>query len=141
MKDVSIPVHQVYASLLGALSYDGQSVPFYQEEPNEVTPDYYVVLQNITSTEDNNDFRFVSEAVATLEIVSKDNMRNTRSHVDQISQSILGLLLPRTLVNRFAAGFQVIIKAASTPGYLHQVDGSIHTNRKILRITNRITEI
>jgi hypothetical protein len=141
MKDTGKAIGQVYTALLGSLSYDGQAVPFYLEEPNEVVPDYYVVLQNITGSDDNNDYRFATETVATLEIVSKDNMRNTRVHVNAISESILQALLPRTLVSRFADGFQVIIKAATSPGYLHQVDGSVHTNRKILRITNRLTEI
>lgn len=134
MKDVGKFIRDTYTSLLN-VTYNGQSVPFYTEIPYETTPENYIYINSVDQTDDNNDQRYVNEVVVTLDVVTKQNMRNNKDAVDAISSSVLQALMGQIVRGEFEIH---IINATS--GYLHEQDGTIHINRKLLRIFNRITQ-
>lgn len=140
MKDIGATIRTVYTSLLGALSYGGQAVPFYTAEPWATTPDFFVVLQNIEQGEENNDQRWVTNATVTLDVITKQNMANSRDAVDDIANQILVALLPNTYVDRETADHQVMIRSVSSPGYIAGQSGSVRIQRKILIIDNHLIQ-
>ena len=140
MKDIGASIKTIYSTLLSGITYNSVAVPLYTEEPFETTPDNYIVLLSTDQNENNNDQRFANEVVQTIDIVTKENMRNSRTAVDAISNSVLQALLPSSFVYREDSDFEIFIISASSPGYIHTQDGSIHINRKLLRIVNRLTQ-
>lgn len=139
MKDTGV-IRSFYSSLLTGITYNSVSVPVYTEEPFATVPDYYIVITSVDQNPDNTDSSWASEVVVTLDVVTKQNMQNSRAAVDSISNSVLNVLLPNSFVVRADSDFQLFIINVSSPGYLHSQDGTIHINRKILRVLNRITE-
>jgi hypothetical protein len=135
MKDIGSTIRTVYTSLL-AVTYNGQSVPFYSGEPYETTPENYIYINSIDQAQDNNDQRYANEVVVTLDVVTKTNMANDKTAVDSISNSVLTAVVGQIVDT---VDFQVHIINA-TSNYLHQQDGTIHINRKLIRIFNRITQ-
>ena len=139
MKDIG-QIRGVYSSLLSAITYNTVSVPVFTEEPFATCPDNYIVLLSTDQTDNSNDTRWSHEVVQTIDIVTKGYMINNRDVVDAIASSVLEALLPDTFVERFSTDFKIHIINASSPGYLHSQDGSIHINRKILRIVNHLIQ-
>jgi hypothetical protein len=140
MKDIGATIRTVYTSLLGAITYAGQAVPFYTAEPFETTPNFFIVLQNIEQSEENNDQRWVSNATVTLDVITKQNMANSRDAVDNIAGQILTALLPNTYVDRSTADHQVMIRSVTSPGYVGSQNGSVRIQRKILIIDNHLIQ-
>jgi hypothetical protein len=140
MKDIGASIRAIYSALLTGITYGGAGVPFYDEEPLVSTPDHYIVLLGITQIPDNNDQHFVSNAIVTLDIVSKANMQISRAAVDNISGQILEILLPQAYVDRTDADFQVMIRDVTSPGYVRAQKGSIHIIRKILNFNNHLIQ-
>lgn len=139
MKDIG-QIRGVYSGLLSAITYNSVSVPVYTEEPFVTCPDNYIVLLSTDQTDKSNDTRWSHEVIQTIDIVTKSNMKNNRDAVDSISYSVLDALLPDSFVERFSTDFKIHIINASSPGYIHTQDGSIHINRKILRIVNHLIQ-
>jgi hypothetical protein len=140
MKDIGASIRSIYSTLLAGITYGGNSVPFYDAEPLVTTPDNYIVLNAMDQSDANNDQRFVSEVIVTLDVVTKANMLNSRAAVDAISNSVLQALLPNQYIDHEDADFQIMITRARSPGYIHTQDGTVHINRKILRIVNRLNQ-
>ena len=140
MRDFGATIRNIYTGLLSGLTYDGQSVVVYGSEPYVTTDDNYVVLTAVDATQKNNDQTFVSEAVVTIDIVTRQNMANDRSVADNISDQILQALLPNSYADQTDSLFRVQIIYAEGAGYLHESDGTISVNRKFLRIFNRIIQ-
>jgi len=138
MKDPAESITNIYAGLLGGLTYGGQAVPFFTSEPWQTVPDYFVTLQNIEMSPENDDARFRSVATVTLDIVTKMTGQNTRTQANAIATQILQALLPGT--GHQDGDFDVWIREASSPGFLHSQKGPVNINRKILNIDNYITE-
>ena len=138
MKDPAATISNIYASLLGALSLGGQPVPFFTEEPWQTTPTNFVTLQNIQILPSNDDARFRSVATVTLDVVTKGTGGNSRAAANAISTLVLQALLPGT--GHQDGDFDLWIREASSPGYLHSQKGPVNINRKILVIDNYITE-
>jgi hypothetical protein len=130
----------VYSGLLSAITYNSVSVPVYTEEPFVTTPDNYIVLSSIDQTDNSNDTRWSHEVFMTIDIVTKGYMINSRSAADSISNSVLEALLPTSFVVRENTDFTIHIINATSPGYIHTQDGSVHINRKILRILNHLIQ-
>jgi site-specific recombinase len=140
VKDIGASIRSLYSSLLAGITYDGKAVPFFTEEPYVTTPGAYMVLLSVDQDSENNDRRFVNNAIVTIDIVTKGNMKNDRSAVDSIANSVLNALLPDTYVDRDTTDFKVMIRSASSPGYIHAMNGTVHVNRKILRINNHLIQ-
>jgi len=130
----------IYETLLTGITYNSVSVPVYTEEPFETTPANYIVLLSTDQNEVSGDTRRSHEVTYTIDIVTKQNMRNSRDAADAIANSVLSVLLPETFVVREDNDFTVHIISASSPGYIYSKDGSIQINRKILRILNHIIQ-
>jgi hypothetical protein len=139
MKDIGASLRTIYGTLLSAITYGGSDVPFYDHEPYVTTPKNYIFFQGYNFGSDNNDQHFVSEGTVTLQVVTKSNMKNDKTACDAIANSVLQALLP--YVDRFDAYFQIEITGAELPGDIHSQDGTVHINRKILNINNRLNQI
>ena len=141
MKDIAASIRAIYSALLGGLSYGGVNVPFYDAEPLVSTPEAYVALLSITQIPTNNDQHFVSDAIVTLDVVTKANMVIDRNAVDNISNQVLEALLPTAYQDQNDGVFQVMVRDASSPGYLRSQIGSVQTVRKILNFNNHLVQI
>lgn len=141
MKDVGAALRTLYSTLLAAVTYGGQPVPFYNEPPLHTTPDNYILLSDINQQPTNNDQHYVSDVQVTLDIVTKANMRIDRDAADAISNTILGVLLPNTNTDRVTADFQIGVRDVTSPGYIRGQNGSVHTVRKILIFNNHINQL
>jgi hypothetical protein len=140
MKDIGASVRAAYATLLSGITYNSKSVVFYDDEPFETVSDYHIVLTSIDQTNAGTLTSWAHDVVVTLDVVTKENMRNSRAAVDAISQLVTQALIGNYHKLVENADFQVHIFGASSPGYLHEQDGTVHINRKILRINNRLTQ-
>lgn len=141
MKDIGASLRTIYGTLLSAITYGGSDVPFYDHEPYVTTPSNYIFFQGYNFGNDNNDQHFVSEGTVTIQVVTKRNMKNDKSACDAIANSVLQALLPQPFVDRFDADFQIQILSAEQPGDIHSQDGTVHINRKILTINNRLNQM
>lgn len=140
MKDTGAAIRTAYNTLLGSITYNGKTVPFYDEEPFETVPDYYIVLTSVDQSDASTFTSWAHEVVVTLDVTTRENMRNSREGVDGISNLVLQALLPNYSQVVDSADFQMFLIRAESPGYLREQDGRIHINRKILRIFHRLTQ-
>jgi hypothetical protein len=138
MKDPTSAIQTIYGTLLAGLTYAGNPVPFYQEEPWSTPPDHFVTLQNIDWTPDNDDTLWRSNATVTLDIVTRTSGRNTREIANAIANQVLQALLPQTDLGD--AEWQLWIREASSIGFIHSKNGPVQINRKILAINNHIIQ-
>jgi hypothetical protein len=138
MKDPAGAISSIYATLLGSLTYASKPVPFFTEEPWSTPPAHFVTLQNIEFSPDNDDARFRSIATVTLDIVTKHSGQNTRAAANDIADQILQALIPNTDLGD--SSWQLWIREASSPGFIHSQNGPANINRKILIINNHIIQ-
>jgi hypothetical protein len=140
LKDTGATIRSIYSGLLAGITYNSVSVPVYTEEPLKTCPDNYIVLLSTDQTDLSNDTRWSHEVFQTIDIVTKANMINSRTAVDSITNSVLEALLPTSFVVREDTNFTVHIINATVPGYIHSQDGSVHINRKIIRVLNHLIQ-
>jgi hypothetical protein len=142
MFDVSNDIRTLYLSILdGNISYNGKNVPVYGNDPFNTTPQNYIIISDIVETQDNNNQKFVTSALVTIDIFSEQYLMRDNSIVDDISNQILTLLIPTTgQLNIGNSTFQIFALSKSSSRYLSLQDGQNYIVRKIITINNSIIQ-
>lgn len=142
MFDVSNDIRTSYLSILdGNISYNGKNVPVYGNDPFNTTPQNYIIISDIIETQDNNNQKFVTSALVTIDIYSEQYLMRDNSIVDDISNQVLTLLIPTTgQLNIGNSIFQIFALSKSSSRYLSLQDGQNYIARKIIIINNSIVQ-
>ena len=140
MKDTG-QIVSVYLGLLSGLTYNGTSVPVYEDEPVETVPDNYVQVTAVTgSPAERNNAAWISEVIVQLDIITRQYKVSNRTVRDEIADDILGIIIPSIGVELNNTDFQITNIELDNSSYLHELDGAYHINRKILSFRNHLIQ-
>lgn len=143
MKDPGYDIRQAYSTALSSLTYGGNSVPCYIDEPLETVPDYFVKVGDIVITPDNqNNQVFSSTANVTIDVVTIQTGIISRDACESISESILEAIIPNPGQCSLAStDFQFVSAWADSLGYIQGNQGDRQVVRKILNINHKIQQV
>lgn len=142
MLDCANSVRTLYlAQLQGILQYNGKNVPVYGQAPFGTTPQYYVIIGDISEVGINTNHSFSNNVEVTIDIFAQQYRVYDNSVVDIISNQILNLLIPDTNVNGFSdVNFEVFPINRSSSTYSPLYDGDNFVARKIITISNLVNQ-
>jgi hypothetical protein len=143
VKDPGNDIRTAYGTALGSLTYGGNSVPVYVDEPLSIVPDYFVKVGNINITPDNqNNQVFSSIATVTLDVVTIQTGIISRDACEDISEQILTAITPNPGVcSLTSTDFQFVSAWAESLGYIQGNQGDRQVVRKILTINHKIQQL
>lgn len=129
--------------MAGQLSYNGISVPVYDEKKRDKQlANLYVVLSTQQETDDNTDTSFTTDSSIDIDITHKTEFEISKDAIDEVSDQILELLLP----NPDGPGWNVSgfliqnIRRSSTISRNFSLTDSQSIIAKIITITSKITQ-
>ena len=142
MLDCSNNIRTAYLTKLnGYITYNNVNVPVYGDDSFDTTPQNYIIISDIIETPDNNNQKFVTNIIVTIDIFSEQYMKRDNSIVDNISSQVLNLLIPNTAVQDIGdIYFQIFPLSRDSSRYLTLQDGNNYVARKILTINNSIIQ-
>lgn len=142
MLDCANSVRTLYiAQLNGNITYNGKNVPVYGQTPFGTTPQYYVVIGDISEVGRNTNHNFGNDVEVTIDIFAQQYRVYDNSVVDNITSQVLNLLIPDTNVNGFSdANFEVYPMSRTSSTYLPLYDGDNFVARKIITINNLVNQ-
>lgn len=138
MKNPAPYIRQQLYSLLSGITYNGATVPVYEEEDGEGVP-YKIFLaeQSISSRDTKNSFNHSFEQV--IEVVGE----GAKKHVDTIGAEVMDRLKPTVYAGGVedSADFQITVNKRASQNYITEQNGAgVTIRRLILRYTFFITE-
>lgn len=140
MKDTG-KIVQIYKALLSGLTYNGTSVPVYEDEPVETTPENYVqIIQVSDSPVERNNTRWIREVTVQLDVITRQYKVSNKTVRDAIAEDILETLITSIGVEIDSTYYQITNVELDNSTYLNELDGAYHVNRKILSIRNHLIE-
>jgi hypothetical protein len=85
-----------YTALDGAITYNGSTIPVYDEEADETGGDYYIVISTIVDADLPNKGKFMNEVEVLIDVVSQNNWRVdlVKQIVDSITAKVLNVIIP-----------------------------------------------
>jgi hypothetical protein len=85
-----------YSALNNQISYNGSTIPVYDEEADETGGDYYIIISTITDADFPNKGKFMNDVEVLIDVVSQNNFRVdlVKSIVDSITAKILNAIIP-----------------------------------------------
>jgi hypothetical protein len=142
MKDCSNSVRTIYVNALnGNISYNGNDVPVYGQDPFRTLPKNYVIISSITEQANNNNHKFQNIVSVDIDIFSEQYRVNDLSVVDNIAGQILNILIPDTAIDGFSdTDFIVYPMSRTNSLYLPLYNGDNYVARKIITINNLVNQ-
>ena len=142
MLDCSNNIRTAYLTKLnGYITYNNVNVPVYGDDSFDTTPQNYIIISDIIETPDNNNQKFVTNTIVTIDIFSEQYMKRDNSIVDNISSQVLNLLIPNTAVQDIGdIYFQIFPLSRDSSRYLTLQDGNNYVARKIITINNLVNQ-
>jgi len=142
MKDSSNSVRTIYVNALnGNLSYNGQNVPVYGQDPFRTLPKNYVIISSITENAANTNNSFQNIVSVDIDIFSEQYRINDPALVDNIAGQILNILIPNPGIIGFSdTDFIVYPLARINSVYLPLQNGDDFVARKIITINNLVNQ-
>lgn len=145
MKDTNRPVRKAFFQLLNkALTFEGAIVPVSDKQTKSYDDNnFYVILDNQTSTPDDTKTSYDEEVTITLDIVTKTDYSATSDIADNIADQIFSLLFPSSIPHLHnlpnQPGFQFINLRKSSDRYLPlQISQTQFSLRRILQFSLRV---
>jgi len=143
MKDPIKFIKSAYFTALdGAISYNGSTIPVYDEEADETGGDYYIIISTIVDADLPNKGKFMNDVEVLIDVVSQNNFRVdlVKAIVDAISQKVLNTILPSINTTSLAgnADFQIVDVRKSGSQHVPILDTG---TKKIVRRLTRFTQI
>jgi len=131
-----------YTALDGAITYNGSTIPVYDEEADETGGDYYIVISTIVDADLPNKGKFMNEVEVLIDVVSQNNWRVdlVKQIVDAITAKVLNTIIPSINTNSLAdnADFQIVDVRKSASQHVPILDTG---TKKIVRRLTRFTQI
>jgi hypothetical protein len=143
MKDPIKFIKDAYFNALdGNITYNGSTIPVYDEEADETGGDYYIIISTITDADLPNKGKFMNDVEVLIDVVSQNNWRVdlVKQIVDSITAKILNEIIPSigttSLIEN--ADFQIVdVRKASTQ-HIPVIDTG---TKKIVRRLTRFTQL
>lgn len=146
MTDPVKPLKEAYISLLsGAVTYNGTTIPVYDEESDPAGNDFYIIVSSVTDTQvQNQKTHFWSELTIIIDVVTRLDNRVTKMKepCDVITGKILDLVLPTVTTHAVScSGFQVLNVVKESSQHLPVLDtGTKKVVRRITRFRQQMVE-
>lgn len=143
MKDPVKFIKGAYFNALdGNITYNGSTIPVYDEEADETGGDYYIIISTITDADLPNKGKFMNDVEVLIDVVSQNNWRVdlVKQIVDSITAKILNEIIPSIGTTSLIedADFQIVdVRKASTQ-HVPVIDTGI---KKIVRRLTRFTQL
>jgi len=146
MKDPVKFIKDAYFNALdGVITYNGSTIPIYDEEADETGGDYYIIISTITDADLPNKGKFMNDVEVLIDVVSQNNWRVdlVKQIVDSITAKILAVIIPSvgstSLIEN--ADFQIVnVRKASTQHVPIIDTGTKKIVRRLTRFTQLIIE-
>lgn len=131
-----------YTALDGAITYNGSTIPVYDEEADETGGDYYIIISTIVDANLPNKGKFMNEVEVLIDVVSQNNFRVdlVKGIVDAITAKVLNVIIPSINTTSLAgnADFQIVDVRKSASQHVPILDTG---TKKIVRRLTRFTQI
>lgn len=109
MKDTSFPLRKAYETALSSITYNSEAVPcYYAELPFDQHPNYYIIFQPTSNTEDSTKQTHDTVSQMQVSIFTKKDLYNSGDACDTIAGSVLNAIMPTPGFNIEVDGFQVM---------------------------------
>lgn len=146
MKDPVKFIKDAYFNALNnAITYNGSTVPVYDEEADETGGDYYIIISTITDADFPNKAKFMNDVEVLIDVVSQNNWRVdlVKQIVDSITSKIMNVIIPSvgntSLLD--SADFQIVdVRKAATQHVPVLDTGTKKIVRRLTRFTQLIIE-
>jgi hypothetical protein len=146
MKDPVKFIKEAYFNALdGVITYNGSTIPVYDEEADETGGDYYIIISTITDADFPNKGKFMNDVEVLIDVVSQNNWRVdlVKQIVDSITAKILNVIIPSVGATSLIenADFQIVdVRKASTQHVPIIDTGTKKIVRRLTRFTQLIIE-
>jgi len=146
MKDPVKFIKEAYFNALdGVITYNGSTIPVYDEEADETGGDYYILISTITDADFPNKGKFMNDVEVLIDVVSQNNWRVdlVKQIVDSITAKILNVIIPSVGATSLIenADFQIVdVRKASTQHVPIIDTGTKKIVRRLTRFTQLIIE-
>lgn len=146
MKDpIKFIKNAYFTALDGAITYNGSTIPVYDEEADETGGDYYIIISTIVDADLPNKAKFMNEVEVLIDVVSQNNWRVdlVKKIVDAITEKILNTIIPSVNVTSLAGNtdFQIIDVRKSASQHVPILDtGTKKIVRRLTRFNQTIIE-
>lgn len=131
-----------FTALENAITYNGSTIPVYDEEADETGGDYYIIISTITDANFANKHKFINDVEIVIDVVSQNNWRVdlVKQIVDAITEKILNVILPSVgstgLVDNI--DFQITDVKKASSQHIPIIDTG---TKKIVRRITRFSQI
>jgi len=142
MKDPGYSIRKAYYDALNTLIViNSQVVPIYDNIPDSANYPY-IQISNVSMTDESTKNNFNSNCVVTIQIYTgTDGTSYSKKDADEISNSVMQILLNRTTRLDGGADFEIVTGILENATYLEtQYDGFFEI-RKIIRIRNIVEQL
>jgi hypothetical protein len=131
-----------FTALNGAITYNGSTIPVYDEEADETGGDYYILISTITDADLPNKGKFMNDVEVLIDVVSQNNFRVdlVKTIVDSITTKILNVIIP-SIGNTSLLGnadFQIVDVRKAASQHIPIIDTG---TKKIVRRLTRFTQL
>lgn len=143
MKDPVKFIKDAYFNALdGMITYNGSTIPVYDEEADETGGDYYILISTITDADLPNKGKFMNDVDVLIDVVSQNNWRVdlVKQIVDSITAKIMAVIIPSIGTTSLIedTDFQIVdVRKASTQ-HVPVIDTG---TKKIVRRLTRFTQL
>jgi hypothetical protein len=131
-----------YTALDGAITYNGSTIPVYDEEADETGGDYYIVISTIVDADLPNKGKFMNEVEVLIDVVSQNNWRVdlVKQIVDSITAKVLNVIIPSISTTGLTdnSDFQIVDVRKGSSQHIPILDTG---TKKIVRRLTRFTQI
>jgi hypothetical protein len=143
MKDpIKFIKNAYFTALDGNITYNGSTIPVYDEEADETGGDYYIIISTIVDADLPNKGKFMNEMEVLIDVVSQNNWRVdlVKQIVDAITGKILDRIIPSIGTTNLIenADFQIVDVRKSASQHVPILDTG---TKKIVRRLTRFTQI
>lgn len=143
MKDPVKFIKDAYFNALdGNITYNGSTIPVYDEEADETGGDYYILVSTITDADFPNKTKFMNDVEVLIDVVSQNNFRVdlVKRIVDAITEKVLNQILPSVGSSSLSddANFQIVDVRKSGTQHIPIIDTG---TKKIVRRLTRFTQL
>jgi hypothetical protein len=143
MKDPVKFIKEAYFNALdGVITYNGSTIPVYDEEADETGGDYYIIISTITDADFPNKGKFMNDVEVLIDVVSQNNFRVdlVKTIVDSITAKVLNVIIP-SIGNTSLSGnvdFQIVDVRKAATQHIPIIDTG---TKKIVRRLTRFTQL
>jgi hypothetical protein len=94
VKNANKALRTAFKNVLSGLTYNGTSIPVYENLAVNTTGDYYIEITTVTDTNTPNDHKFIRNVIINVEVYVRQNMYQDYDAVDAIAESVMERVLP-----------------------------------------------